>query len=427
MVAPFEKECVCHTAQADKDDFIFMYETVFEDLGISLPFDFFFIEVLKTLRIAPSQLHPNSWGILHAFETVCRPYLGTLVAMHRMNLFLPYLESYKGSKTHYVKMLPMKDAPYYGRGAHPLVLAHAKPGTGLSSGDLSVKDQVSWGILNQLPRGVNYKEMVVTSFATDPNSYLIVIFKKSGYDLSAMIQRVPTPPPPPSPKRKVASSPHEGEGKKAKPIEAILAIEPLEIVVINVGGVTSKKIREADLDPPSLRLGVKLNAHNRELLLSTGADNSLNVVPASCTRTTAIMNALMPTLLQTEKLAWEGLWSKQEMSKLLNDNSELKRGNQANQQLLEDNTKLKGANQRQHDDLLKAQVDLSSSQVTNADLKVELSTAKVTIDSIKKTFDVMSADLSAACFKLAKVEAALASDKATLQVMKENLKKACDD
>ncbi|RDX69519.1 hypothetical protein CR513_51357, partial [Mucuna pruriens] len=41
-------------------------------LGISLPFDFFFIDVLRTLGIAPSQLHPNSLAILQAFKIVCR-------------------------------------------------------------------------------------------------------------------------------------------------------------------------------------------------------------------------------------------------------------------------------------------------------------------------------------------------------------------
>ncbi|RDX90028.1 hypothetical protein CR513_28154, partial [Mucuna pruriens] len=35
----------------------------------------------------------------------------SLMTMHRMNLFCPYLESYKGFKTRYVKVLPMKDAP----------------------------------------------------------------------------------------------------------------------------------------------------------------------------------------------------------------------------------------------------------------------------------------------------------------------------
>ncbi|RDY00445.1 hypothetical protein CR513_16373, partial [Mucuna pruriens] len=105
-----------------------MYEIVFEDLGFSLPIDFFYAKVLQMLGKAPLQIHPNSWAILQAFEIICRalpveptaPLLSSfytvrisqgatwmsLAAMHHMNLFCPYLESYKGFKTRYVKVLP---------------------------------------------------------------------------------------------------------------------------------------------------------------------------------------------------------------------------------------------------------------------------------------------------------------------------------
>ncbi|RDY00487.1 hypothetical protein CR513_16317, partial [Mucuna pruriens] len=66
MVRPFEDERVCHAALENEDDYYFMYETLFLDLGISLPFDFF-ADVLRELGVAPSQLHPNSWAALRAF------------------------------------------------------------------------------------------------------------------------------------------------------------------------------------------------------------------------------------------------------------------------------------------------------------------------------------------------------------------------
>ncbi|RDX89425.1 hypothetical protein CR513_28846, partial [Mucuna pruriens] len=191
MVAPFEERRVCHTALVDEDDFIFMYEAVFKDLGISLPFDFFFAEVLGTLGIAPSQLHPNSWAILWAFEIICRaisikpmtPLLFSfytarisqgatwvsLVTMYRMNLFC---------------LMPLS----LWTGNTSLSTGACQTGyRGLSSGDLNAEDQVSWGILNQLPHCVNCKKVVVAYFAADPSSYLIAIFKKLGYELSAMI------------------------------------------------------------------------------------------------------------------------------------------------------------------------------------------------------------------------------------------------
>ncbi|RDY10832.1 hypothetical protein CR513_04581, partial [Mucuna pruriens] len=418
MVALFKEEHACHATQADEDDFIFMYDTIFEDLGISLPFDFFFAEVLWTLGIVPSQLHPNSWAVLQDFKTVCQalsikpmtPFLFSFytaeinqgaswvsfAAKHRMNLFRPYLKSYRGFKNRYVKVVPVKDAPYYGRGTHLLVLAYAKPGTKSSGYHLSA-------MIQQGKTAAGNKSVGLTVDSTPPPavSTTSIMQQKLAFKL------VPAPPPLPSPKRKVASSPSEGEVKKAKPTKAILAVEPplvatpSEIMVVDVGGIASEQIREADiilekvppivadqgtsaaipitdsstpaptesidrverptssgkedsntvagpsgtrslwgirLDPPSLRLGVKLDARDHESLLSIGIVNSLNVVAASCIRTTAIVNALRLALLQMEKLAQEGLWSRQEMAKLLNDNSEIKR---ANQQLLEDNTNLR--------------------------------------------------------------------------------------
>ncbi|RDX85577.1 hypothetical protein CR513_33216, partial [Mucuna pruriens] len=87
MMAPFDNKRICHATQEDEDDFIFMYETIFEDLRISLPIDFFYTEISQGA----------TWV--------------SLATMHHMNLFRPYLESYKGFKTRYVKVLPMKDAP----------------------------------------------------------------------------------------------------------------------------------------------------------------------------------------------------------------------------------------------------------------------------------------------------------------------------
>ncbi|RDX57901.1 hypothetical protein CR513_62823, partial [Mucuna pruriens] len=140
--------------------------------------------------------------------------------MHRMNLFFPYLDSYKGFKTRYVKVLPVKDTPLTMDG-EPIPWYWRLPNRvqGLSSKDLNVDDKVRLGILNQLPPGGD-------------------IFKKSGYNLSALMQRgkaavetapsvqkklpfkpVQASPPLPGPimKRKVASSSPKGEAKTTKP------------------------------------------------------------------------------------------------------------------------------------------------------------------------------------------------------------------
>ncbi|KAI4305070.1 hypothetical protein L6164_028459 [Bauhinia variegata] len=40
--------------------------------GVSLPFNNFEMKILRTLDIAPTQLHPNAWATLYAFQKICR-------------------------------------------------------------------------------------------------------------------------------------------------------------------------------------------------------------------------------------------------------------------------------------------------------------------------------------------------------------------
>jgi hypothetical protein len=47
-----------------------MYQIAFEEFGYRLPFNDFEVSVFNRLRLAPSQLHPNSLAFLRAFEIV---------------------------------------------------------------------------------------------------------------------------------------------------------------------------------------------------------------------------------------------------------------------------------------------------------------------------------------------------------------------
>ncbi|GAU48583.1 hypothetical protein TSUD_369550 [Trifolium subterraneum] len=60
--APSEGECVCFT---------YVYYCIFSKLGVRMPFTEFQCEILRTLNVAPTQLHPNCWGIIRAFEILC--------------------------------------------------------------------------------------------------------------------------------------------------------------------------------------------------------------------------------------------------------------------------------------------------------------------------------------------------------------------
>lgn len=48
-----------------------MYDCVFWDFHVSVPFEDFTMGVLRVLNVAPSQFHLNGWAIIHAFQALC--------------------------------------------------------------------------------------------------------------------------------------------------------------------------------------------------------------------------------------------------------------------------------------------------------------------------------------------------------------------
>jgi len=65
-------EVVCHDREGLEGDFFYMYACMFTKLHVRLPLDEFTMGVLRLLSVAPTQLHPNSWGSLQAFRLICR-------------------------------------------------------------------------------------------------------------------------------------------------------------------------------------------------------------------------------------------------------------------------------------------------------------------------------------------------------------------
>jgi len=45
--------------------------SLFPDFHVSLPFDNFTMGVLRTLNVAPTKLHPNTWASMKAFRLLC--------------------------------------------------------------------------------------------------------------------------------------------------------------------------------------------------------------------------------------------------------------------------------------------------------------------------------------------------------------------
>lgn len=92
VVEPCEAgEPVCYRAEFPgrvevPEQFTFMYETIFSKLGVRFPLTDFECDVLRTLNIAPTQLHPNGWGFIRAFAIVCRG-LGSDPSVGRFFIF----------------------------------------------------------------------------------------------------------------------------------------------------------------------------------------------------------------------------------------------------------------------------------------------------------------------------------------------------
>ncbi|CAL0328660.1 unnamed protein product [Lupinus luteus] len=71
---PRRAERVCLDLMAEKKDgySFYFYEGISRRVGVRLPLGEWYVLVLEYLRVAPTQLTPNSWGFIRAFEALCK-------------------------------------------------------------------------------------------------------------------------------------------------------------------------------------------------------------------------------------------------------------------------------------------------------------------------------------------------------------------
>ena len=84
---PKERVCILRPKSVS-EEFFYFYPSILEDFNIRIPFTDFEVDVLRTINIAPSQLHPNSWAFMKAFERICE----VLYIVPTIGLFFSFFE-----------------------------------------------------------------------------------------------------------------------------------------------------------------------------------------------------------------------------------------------------------------------------------------------------------------------------------------------
>ena len=62
---------VCVLRPKGVKEIFHMYGAILEEFGVKIPFTLFQMDVLHLLNVAPTQIRPNSWAFIHAFEILC--------------------------------------------------------------------------------------------------------------------------------------------------------------------------------------------------------------------------------------------------------------------------------------------------------------------------------------------------------------------
>ncbi|MED6226543.1 hypothetical protein PIB30_104763, partial [Stylosanthes scabra] len=116
--------------------YYYVYVGVMADLKVKFPFTKFECQVLTQMNCAPSQLHPNSWAFIRAFEVLmefleCQPSLGLFFSFFQVraywkgtyvnltsfpgrSVFALYRTSYKSFQDMFVKVRSvLEEFPFY--------------------------------------------------------------------------------------------------------------------------------------------------------------------------------------------------------------------------------------------------------------------------------------------------------------------------
>ncbi|RDX99318.1 hypothetical protein CR513_17642, partial [Mucuna pruriens] len=303
-----KKERVCDVVREGEEPFVFMYETVLLDLGVTLPFDFFEADVLRMLGIAPSQLHPNGWAAIQAFRVVCLalgilptapvflshytarvgPSVGwvSLTPLPNSGLFTSYTASYKGFKSRFVK-IKAAEAGHFCIDPRPLPLYWQEPPKfkGLARSQLPLEAKVDLQLLDNLPRGMSCRDIVswmssnnatlrlksesfrvVFGLGLAPNVLICCMLKKQGVDMAELIKKARLTNDARSSGRKASGAETAAATAEKRPTTSLAEKDSAPVVEkLTAPAVSDKEAAKRKAD--SARLRRRLLRKGRSLLL----------------------------------------------------------------------------------------------------------------------------------------------------------------
>lgn len=83
---PQTDRVMCQTPPESPTGSFIMYKTFFELLNVRLPFSDFEVDILRSMDVAPIQLHLNSWAFIRSFDLLCK-YLGIIPSSKKFFFF----------------------------------------------------------------------------------------------------------------------------------------------------------------------------------------------------------------------------------------------------------------------------------------------------------------------------------------------------
>jgi len=184
-------------------DFFFMYARVMKDSCLVIPFDDFCTDLLRYLNVAPTQLHPNGWAYVRAFQFVCaalgltptiplffthyqsrpRRKVGwlSLISQALNCLFNPFSSSYKHFKDTFIKItFGEVSRGYIFDGEEPKFPLYwtrsLAPATFWPGSRLSAEDSSALSVLDSFPRGIPARDILNTYWCEDLASAIFDTF-----------------------------------------------------------------------------------------------------------------------------------------------------------------------------------------------------------------------------------------------------------